>query len=248
MTTSRRPVPCFALQLPTDVSDFRKNIRRLCRELEKIPEGSIVVTPEVFVTGYPYEAMEEAAALADEALEEVVKRTTGKIVTLTLIVREDGHFYNRTFVIPDRKIVHTQDKIKLFLLGDEDKYFTAGSEEKMRIFEVNGMKMGLMVCFELRYTEFWQKLRGADVILVPARWGLPRKTHLEILPKALAICNQCYAVVANSADGEMAKSSAVIDPNGESVADDDASVIEGFLDFRRIKLVRRYIRMGLFHD
>jgi predicted amidohydrolase len=190
--------------------------------------------------------MAEAAAIADEALMEVMKRSVGKIVTLTLIVEEDGDYYNRTYVIHDGEVVHEQDKIRLFLLGDEDKYFTAGKEEKMHLFEVAGIRMGLMVCFELRYTEFWTKLRGADVILVPARWGLPRKSHLELLPTALAVCNQCYTVVANSADEEMARSSAVIDPNGERIADDDATVIGGTLDFRRIKLIRRYIRMGVF--
>ena len=245
MTTSNPPLKCFALQLPTE-EDYRNNISRLCREVEKLPAHSIIVTPEVFVTGYPYEQMEKAAELSGYALEEVRKRTNDKIVTLTLIVRENGAFFNRTFLINDGEIVHTQDKIKLFLLGDEDKYFSAGSEEKMTIVETGGLKIGLMVCFELRYSEFWLKLRGADIILVPARWGLPRKKHLEILPQALAICNQCYCVVANSADDDMAKSSAIIDPNGEKISDDSASVIEGVFDYRRIKLIRRYIRMDVF--
>ncbi len=248
MTTSKPPVKCFALQLPTDSSDFQNNISRLCREIEKLPPKSIVVTPEVFITGYPYDGMDDAARVSKKALEEIVKRSTDKTVTLTVIVKENDNFYNRTYVIHNGSIVHTQDKIKLFLLGDEDKYFSAGSEEKLHLFEIDGIKMGLMVCFELRYTEYWQKLRGADIILIPARWGLPRKSHLDILPQALAICNQCYCIVANSADTDMAKSSAVIDPNGEKITDDDAMLIEGVVDFRRIKLIRRYIRMGVFND
>jgi predicted amidohydrolase len=239
---------CFALQLPTDPVDFEKNLSRLCREIEKTPPNSIVVTPEVYITGYPYDRMEEAAAIAPAAIEKVAGLSTDRIVTLTLIVKEGDSFYNRTFVFHDGRVVHAQDKIKLFLLGDEDRYFAAGSEEKMKIFEIDGIRFGLMVCFELRYTEFWQKLRGADVLLVPARWGLPRKSHLEILPQALAICDQCYCIVANSADEEMAKSSAVIDPNVEKIADDNAAIIEGVVDFRRIKLIRRYIRMGIFND
>jgi predicted amidohydrolase len=248
LTTSRPPKRCFALQLPTDPDDFEANVDRLCREIERLPAESIVVTPEVFVTGYPYDRMEEAAEVSRKALERVLSLSRDKTVTLTIIVKEDDNFYNRTFVLHNGEIVHTQDKIRLFLLGDEDRYFAPGSEEKMKIFEIDGMKIGLMVCFEVRYTEFWLKLRGADLILMPARWGLPRKSHLEILPQALAICNQCYCIVANSADEEMAKSSAVIDPNGEKIADDNAAVIEGVVDFRRIRLIRRYIRMGIFND
>ncbi|WP_201352123.1 carbon-nitrogen hydrolase family protein [Hydrogenimonas urashimensis] len=248
MTTSKPTMRCYALQLPTDPYDFRANVSRLCREIEALPPHSIVVTPEVYVTGYPYDRMEEAAGMAKEALAEILPYSAERIVTLTLIVKENDNFYNRTYVLHNGRVVHTQDKIRLFLLGDEDKYFAAGSEEKLEIFEIEGIKLGLMVCFEVRYSEYWLKLRGADIILLPARWGLPRKKHLDILPRALAICNQCYCVVANSADEEMAKSSAVIDPNGKCVKNDDASVIEGTLDFRRIRLIRRYIRMGLFND
>jgi predicted amidohydrolase len=235
-----------ALQLPTDPDDFDRNLRRLCDALDKTPGDAVVVTPEVCLTGYPYDRMEEAAAVADEALTEVIRRAGDRIVTLTTIVREAGDYYNRTFVVHDGRIVHEQDKIRLFLLGDEDKYFRPGREEKMKIFEAGGIRMGLMVCFELRYTEFWLRLRGAELVMVPARWGLPRKRHLEILAPALAVANQCYAVVANSADADMAQSSAIVDPDGVEVRDDRAQRLDGVFEMKKVKKIRRYIRMGVF--
>jgi predicted amidohydrolase len=81
------------------------------------------------------------------------------------------------------------------------------------------------------------------VVFVPARWGLPRKRHLEVLSQALAIMNQCYVILANSSDPDMASSSAIISPNGDTVMDDTQEEIEGVVDFRELKKIRRYIVM-----
>ena len=78
---------------------------------------------------------------------------------------------------------------------------------------------------------------------MPSRWGLPRKSHLEILSRALAVMNQCYVIVSNSSDADMASSSAIISPNGEVMQDDESDVIEGTVDFGEIEKMRRYIVM-----
>jgi len=55
--------------------------------------------------------------------------------------------------------------------------------------------------------------------------------------------NQCYVLVSNSSDSDMASSSAIVSPNGDVVADDSREAIEGVVDFREIKKIRRYIVM-----
>ncbi|WP_353661542.1 nitrilase-related carbon-nitrogen hydrolase [Hydrogenimonas sp. SS33] len=244
MTISETGLRAFALQLKTHPGDFDRNITRLAEKVRGLPEGSLVVTPEVFVTGYPYDRLDDAANSGEKALSLMTGLSKGKIVTLTLIVKEKGRYYNRSFVFHDGNIVHTQNKVKLFLLGEEDRYLTAGSMEEIRPFEIDGIRFGLTVCFELRYPEIWLRLRGADAILVPARWGLPRKKHLEAMSRALGIANQCYCIVANSGDDEMARSSAIVTPNGDMHLDDLAETIEGRVDLRSVKKIRRYIKMG----
>jgi len=101
----------------------------------------------------------------------------------------------------------------------------------------------LLICFELRYKELWAKLEGADVILVPSQWGLPRKRHLEILGQALGVMNQCYCLVANSSKADMAASSAIYAPMGGLVRDDASTLIKGEIDFKQIKFMRRYIKL-----
>jgi predicted amidohydrolase len=87
----------------------------------------------------------------------------------------------------------------------------------------------------------WKQIEGVDIILIPARWGLPRKGHLEILSKALAVMNQAYVILSNSSDADMASSSAIISPQGEAVMDDSKLALSGRVDFREIKKIRRYI-------
>jgi predicted amidohydrolase len=157
---------------------------------------------------------------------------------------EDGEgFVNQAVVIHKHKIVYKQNKVKLFKLGDEDLYLYAGKKKKVMPFEIDGVKYALLICFELRFKDLWKQVEGVDIVLIPARWGLLRKKHLEILSSALAVMNQCYVLLSNSSDYDMASSSAIISPNGTAIMDDSKEVVEGVVDFREIKKMRRYIVM-----
>ncbi len=247
LTTSDAKWKTYAIQMTTS-DDFDANVDHLLKLVSKLPRHSIVVTPEVCLTGFSYDRMEEAVKTGLYAIQKVKELSEDKIITLTTIQKEDGHYVNRTDVVHNGKIVHSQHKIKLFLLGNEHRYFKAGSEEEVEIFEIEGMKFGILVCFEMRYTEFWLKLRGADIILNPSMWGKPRKYHYEILTRALAIANQCYVIAANSANEDMAASSAIIDPDGKAVADDETEVLEGEFNPKEVERIRRYIDMDIFHE
>jgi len=246
LTTSNPKWKTYAIQMATS-ENFDENIAHLLELVANLPKHAIIVTPEVCITGFAYDRMNEAAEAGLYALEQLKAVSEDKIITLTTIAKEGEDFVNRTDVIYNKEVVHTQHKVKLFPLGNEHHHFKAGSEEEIKIFEIDGIKFGLIICFELRFTEFWLKLRGSDIILNPSLWGKPRKQHYEILTRALAITNQCYVVAADSANPDMARSSAIIDPNGKAVSDDYAEVIEGVFDPREVKRIRRYIEMDLFH-
>jgi omega-amidase len=246
LTTSNIKWKTYAIQMATS-DNFDTNIAHLLELIAGLPKHSIIVTPEVCLTGFAYDRMDEAAQASLYAVEQVKKMSEDKIITLTTIEKEGDNFVNRTDVIYNGEIVHSQHKVKLFPLGNEHLYFKAGSEDEIKIFEIDGIKFGIIVCFELRFPEYWLKLRGADIILNPSLWGKPRKQHYEILTRAVAIANQCYVVAADSANPDMARSSAVIDPNGKAIMDDYAEVIEGTFDPREVQRIRRYINMDIFH-
>jgi predicted amidohydrolase len=242
MSKVPKKLEAVVLQLPS-AKRYQENLDALVKYLHKYREKDIVVAPEVYLTAYDYEHLATAAKFSAKALKTLKQIVDDQIVVLTLILEDGDEFVNQAVVIHRHKVVHRQDKAKLFKLGDEDIYLRAGKEKKIKPFEIEGVKYALLICFELRFKALWKQIEGVDVVLVPARWGLPRKRHLEILSQALAVMNQCYVLLANSSDSDMASSSAIISPNGDVVMDDRSEAIEGTVDFREIKKIRRYIVM-----
>ncbi|PHS37589.1 MAG: hydrolase [Sulfurovum sp.] len=231
-----------SLQLPSH-RRYQKNLETLLFYLKKHQDKHIVVAPEVFLTSYDYEHMATAAKFSANALKTLKREVGAQIVVLTLILEEGDEFINQAVVIHKHRIIHRQEKVKLFKLGDEDLYLKAGRKKKIKPFEIEGVSYAILICFELRFKELWKQVEGVDVVLIPARWGKARKSHLEVLSRALAVMNQCYVIVSNSSDEDMASASSVISPTGEVTMDESTEVVEGNIDFREIKKMRRYIVM-----
>ncbi|MCG3719803.1 carbon-nitrogen hydrolase family protein, partial [Aliarcobacter butzleri] len=138
-----------------------------------------------------------------------------------------------------------QSKFKLFPLGDELTHFKPGNLEDIKIININGLKIATLICFELRFPELWLKVKGADIILNPAMWGIKRKDHYESISKALALVNQCFVIASNSADDNMAKGSAIITPFGNIIKNDQENIIKATFDKQELIKTRKYIDIGL---
>lgn len=231
-----------SLQLPSH-QRYQKNLETLLFYLKEHQDKHIVVAPEVFLTSYDYEHMTTAAKFSVNALKTLKRVVNEQILVLTLILEEGDEFVNQAVVIHKHRIIHRQEKVKLFKLGDEDLYLKSGRKKKIKPFVIEGVSYAILICFELRFKELWKQVEGVDVVLIPARWGKARKVHLEALSRALAIMNQCYVIVSNSSDEDMASSSSIISPTGEVTMDENVEVVEGNIDFREIKKMRRYIVM-----
>lgn len=242
MLSMHKNMQAAVLQLPSK-KRYQENLDKLLELLEAHKDKEIIVIPEVYLTAFDYEHLSTAAKFSLKALKMLKSYIDEQIVVITLILEEGDYFVNQAVVIHKHKVIQRQNKHKLFRLGDEDLYFLPGKAKKIVPFEIDGVKFAILICFELRFKELWKQIEGADIVCIPSRWGLLRKKHLEILSQALAVMNQCYVLLANSADSDMARSSAIISPSGNVIMDDNQEVIEGLIDFREIKKMRRYIVM-----
>lgn len=234
----------ISLQLKTS-KKFEKNLSKLVKYIESSPKNSFILAPELYLTGYSYDKLEEAVIITNKAIKVLKFLSHEKIIALTMTTKQDNNYFNTLHIFHKGKIVHTQSKAKLFVLNDEKKYFTAGKEKDIKIIKIDGLKIATLICFELRYIELWKKLQGADIILVPAMWGKIRKENYETLTKALAVANQCYVIASDSSNNEMAKSSAIISPFGKVVKNDNKKVISSEYDNKEIKKMRRYLNIGI---
>ena len=224
---------------------FEDNLEKLINLIQKCEKDSLILAPEVSLTSFSYDRFDSASEFSLKALDRIKKATKDKTFAFTIVEKIGNEFFNVLKVIRDEKIIYQQRKFKLFPLGDEPKHFSAGKEEDIKIFEIDGLKIASLICFELRFVSLWERVKGADIILVPAMWGKPRKEHFETLCKALAISNQAFVVASDSANFDMAKSSAIISPFGNLTLDDKKELIELEMDKKEITKMRKYIDIGL---
>lgn len=227
-------------------NNYEKNLKLLIKLIEQTSDNAIILAPEVCLTDFDYEHFEEASTFSAQAINTLLKLSKDRIITLTVIEKQkDGNFFNVAKVLHNEKIVHEQCKNRLFRLGDEHKYFTEGTDKKLSLFEIDGIKFGLLICFELRFKQFWQDLEGADIILVPARWGKNRSENFRVLTESLAVINQCYVMSADASNNECTSMSGSISPSGKASRNGNALCLASPYDRQEINKMRRYINVGI---
>ncbi len=239
---SKKEYGIAILQLKTENS-YRKNLKTLINYIEQNRDKDLIVAPEVYLTAYDYDNFREAYSFYNIAIESILPLISRQVLIFTIIKKEGNKVLNQAIVIHNHKIIYRQNKYKLFRIGDEHKYFNMGNIEDIRTFNIKGVKYGLLICFELRFKEIWKRLEGVDIIVIPAMWGKPRRMHLEVLAQALSIVNQCFVVVANSANSDMAKSSLISTPWGQVTKNNNLKLITGIIDLKEVTKVRRLISM-----
>ena len=225
--------------------DYNANLQTLLTLIRQTETNSIVVAPEVCLTAYDYENFDEVIAFAPNAIQEIKKISSNRIIILTIIEKRDGKVFNFAKVFHNGEVVYERAKARLFRFGDEHKYMSEGDDEAIKIIEVDGIKIAIFICFELRFKELWQKSEGADVIAVPSYWGVLRTEHFKSLTQALAIMNQCYVVASDSEDEECTKMSGIITPQGEVQRNGNKPCLEVLYSQKEITLMRRYMDIGI---
>jgi predicted amidohydrolase len=226
-------------------TNFQDNLNHLEELILQTPKDSFILAPELCLTGYAYGRIAEASKFTRKATDKLSELSKDRTISLTMTNKECEDYFNTFYIFHRGKIIHKQSKIKLFAINDENKYFESGREEDIKLFEFGDLKIGVLICFELRFLDYWKKLQGADIILVPAMWGSKRKDNYETLTRALAVTNQCFVIASDSADDSCAKSSAIITPFGDVTMDDNKELISKIIDLKEIKLMRKYLDVGI---
>ena len=183
----------------------------------------VLALPEMFSTGFSMapERLAERMDGKSVAWMAAMARQYRCIVTGSLIIEEEGRYYNRMlWVQPDGRIGY-YDKRHLFAYAHEDKHYTPGNTRL--IAQVNGWRVNLQVCYDLRFP-VWARNQGSqyDVLLYVANWPQQRSLAWKTLLQARAIENQCYVVGVNrvgtdAKDNIYSGDSSVFGPMGELV-------------------------------
>jgi deaminated glutathione amidase len=149
--------------------------------------------------------------------------------TIPLQANDDRHVCNTSLVFdPQGEVVARYDKIHLFGFQhgaesyDESRTIEAGSD--IVCFEGPCGRVGLSVCYDLRFPELYRNMGGVDLIVVPAAFtATTGLAHWEVLLRARAIENQCYVLAcgqggAHPCGRKTWGHSMLVDPWGDVVA------------------------------
>jgi len=171
--------------------------------------------------------------------------------TLPLVASRPSRVRNTCLVFdPDGQRVARYDKIHLFGFqrGAErfDESATIEAGRTPVVVDIEGWRIGLSVCYDLRFPELYRALAPCDLILVPSAFThTTGQAHWEVLLRARAIENQCYVLAP--AQGGLHENgrrtwghSMLIDPWGDivGVLPEGEGVVLGTLNRQRIVEVR----------
>lgn len=171
--------------------------------------------------------------------------------TLPMVSPESGKVLNTMMVYdPDGKHVVRYDKIHLFSFTkgaesyDEARTIVHGT--RVATFDAPFGKVGLSVCYDLRFPELYRAMGDCALIVMPAAFTYTTgKAHWEILLRARAIENQCYVLAAaqggNHPNGRRTWGhSMLVDPWGEvkAVLPEGEGVVAGDIDPLHVQRVR----------
>lgn len=173
--------------------------------LESVSDTDLIVLPEMFHTAFSMKAIDLAENLTDSVgltwLKAKAHEKQAAIYT-SMIVEEQGKFFNRGLFVKPTGEVSEYNKIQLFSLAGEDKVFTPG--DARTIVEYKGWNICLQICYDLRFPEISRnKIQASnqkptyDVLLYVANWPTRRDLHWRTLLQARAIENQAYVIGVN---------------------------------------------------
>ena len=235
--------------------DLEYNLAKIDSFIEQAAKKKVdmLVFPELSLTGYPPSDFESIDYIdqaqteaAMQALMEKAKKHSMAIVVGAGWKDREGNWRNRAFFIDENgAILATYDKIQQ--TSHERKFFIDG--DRLNSFEWRGIRLGMLICMDMRYPELWRLLRKEDVGLMlhlvsaygARAWKLP---VLEGTLMCRAASNGFFIVSSNNAGPVPMMNSAIVNPRGiileEALyaveqmiwADIKVGKPDGFVDFK----------------
>lgn len=225
------------------INSVLKNKTENFNKIEKLLNQNInnkidlIIFPEFFATNNDYmnNFEPENGGETIKFVCDLAKKYQSNIIAGTVVREKNDGLYNTSFAINRKgEVVQTYDKVHLFNYfgGTEGQRIKSGN--KISVVDFDFAKIGVVICFDIRYLSHFKKLMDAnvDVIVLPTAWLLPNEicnssekllSEVEMwkaMCKTRAYDNIAYFVVSNQV-GNAAKNlsgigtSMIISPTGE---------------------------------
>jgi len=252
----------------TSTLDYKENLKKIDQfmEVAVVDKATAVFLPECFYSmsdgKNPTPYLVEGENEHYQNIKNLAKKHGIYLLAGSVATKVDGKIVNRVFNFnPKGEEIGRYDKIHLFSCNlqrdgevkkiSEGDIYTPGDKE--RVIEVDGRKIGLGVCFDLRFSDMSLNYRkkGAEILTFSSAFTVPTgKAHWHTLLRSRAIENQCFVIAPaqwgrNNDRISTYGHSLVVDPWGEILVDarEGEKIVFVDLDFNRIQEVRDSVIM-----
>ncbi|NMH27658.1 nitrilase family protein [Flavobacterium sp. SE-s28] len=195
-------------------------------------ELDLLVLPEMFSTGFTMKPESVAETMDGETVQWMKRKAAEYNISIagSLVISENGNFYNRLIVADVSGNLSQYDKRHLFTLSGENERYTSGNNRV--IVKVGAFRICLQICYDLRFPAFSRFNDDYDALVYVANWPAPRILAWETLLKARAIENISYVIGVNRIGS---------DPNGLEYTGQSQIV-----DFAGNALIQAFGEGGIF--
>ncbi|MEX2379402.1 MAG: amidohydrolase [Vicingaceae bacterium] len=246
--------------------DPQGNFKLFEQFFEQIEQTDLILLPEMFNTGFSMRSADLAEQMDGATVNWMRKQAEIQqaVICGSLIVEEEGKYFNRLVWMKPDGTYETYDKRHLFRMANENNHFSAGN--KRLIVELKGWKIMPLVCYDLRFP-VWSRNRFEtdrnsfakaeyDLLFYIANWPEPRVEAWKKLLAARAIENQAYVVGLNriGTDGKdvpYSGGSRYIDTKGELMwkAEDHQTTVQTMtLSAKELADFRKKFPVGMDGD
>jgi predicted amidohydrolase len=221
-----------------------ETVQRLLALLPEARGADLLVLPELANSGYAFGSREEALACSEPAdgegpflrflLAACRQHGIGAVVT-GLCERAGDALYNSAVLLDAREgLLGRYRKLHLF---DTEKLVFEPGDLGLPLFDLHGVKIGLLICYDWFFPEVWRALAldGADLIAHPSNLVLPGRCQRGV--PVHAMINRLFIATANRIGSEgglrFTGESLLVDPRGDVLAKagpDRAEVLRAAID------------------
>lgn len=187
-------------------------------------KADIFLLPEMFSTGFTMNPNDLAESVTGETVSwmKELASTTNALIAGSIVIKEDGHFFNRFLAVSSHGIIASYNKRHLFRMAGEESHYTRGSERI--IFSWRGWRILPQICYDIRFPVWIRNRQDYDLALFVANWPEPRRDVWMNLLKARALENQAYIAGVNRIGTDNkgvfhSGDSLLLDPKGSSLAE-----------------------------
>ena len=241
-----RPLKVALVQAALHWHDPAANRALFDRMFAKVRNADLLVLPEMLNTGFTMASQEVSETMDGPTVGWLRNRAAalGTTIAGSLVVADEGLFYNRLVWMPPDGNEVVYDKRHLFRMAGEHEHYSAGNDRVTT--EIGPWRVRLAVCYDLRFPVWLRTTGDYDVLLCVANWPAARQAAWNTLLRARAVENQCYVLAVNRVgrDGNdiaYAGGSAAYDPEGNTLVEvfDDQTVATASLDLAKLRRYRQ---------